>query len=747
MSRHVFIRKASGIVAAATMAVAFAAGPGLGTAQSAPNPHRAQTNPNSDASASPGVDTSSAIVRLSLDPLATNAGSDRSKGKVNPSGVHSRAVRADLAHQRNAFVAWLRANAPQVKVTGQYDFALNAVAVRLNGTPLDQLRQGPGVVSVGYQDSYTPASDPDPDLAQIKAVEGWSAAEASSTPGDPSTWAGYGVKVGIVDTGIDVNHPCFNDTGFPKTKQLGDPKLTNNKVIVAKVFNNKLHQSHFDASAVQEHGTHVAGTVACDLMTPAVVQGVNIPYDPSGVAPGAQLGSYNIFPGDVQSARTEDILNALQAAAYDGMNVINMSLGGGYHGVQDLGTMAVDNLDRAGIVVAVAAGNSGPGYQTVESPGSAQRALTAGASSVGQYIGLPILSPDGQRIASAATGDFPVPTSDLTATLGVVSDGGTGLGTACSALPADSLKDDIALISRGDCSFSQKVYNAEQAGAIAVIVVNNAAGDPIAMATSAGYDTTIPAVMAALSDKQALVDAGGGTVTIGATPTYVRTGNDNWFAGFSSWGPTRVSYLVKPDVVAPGVNVLSSIPLQYCKDTSWVAQYGCWAFFQGTSMATPHLAGMAAVVEAAHPGWDAWEVRSAIVNTANEKGVLTTDGSGIETDVQKVGAGLADLQAAVRAKVALSDVSVSFGRVAKGQPTQSSTLSITNLTDGSLTVPVSVQDATGGGQFGVSTDSVTIPAGYTATVTLTFTRVPAPGQTQAILHVGSEHAALYAYMP
>jgi len=738
VSRHAFVRKASGIVAAATLAVAFASGPGIGTAHSAPNP-------NSDKSTTSGVDTSSAIVRLGLDPLATNAKADRSHGRVNPSGVHSKAVRADLAKQRNAFKAWLRTNAPKVKVTGEYDFALNAVAVRLNGTSLDTLKKAPGVSYVGYQSDYTPAAD-DPDLAQINAVEGWNAASATSVAGNPSTWAGFGVKVGIVDTGIDARHPCFSDTGFPKTKQLGDTRLTNDKVIVAKVFNNKLNQSHYDATAVQEHGTHVAGTVACDLMTPAVVEGVNIPYDPSGVAPGAQLGSYNIFPGDVTSARTEDILNALQAAADDGMDVINMSLGGGYHGLQDLGTLAVDNLDRAGIVVAVAAGNSGPGYQTVESPGAAERALTAGASSVGQYVGLSI-SANGSKVAGAAIGDFPVPTSDITAKLGVVSDGAGVLGQACTALPAGSLAGEIALVSRGTCSFSQKVYDAEQAGAIAVVVVNNVPGDPIAMATTAGIDTTIPAVMAGLSDRDALMALDGQTVTLGSSFSYTRTGNDNWLAAFSSRGPTRVDYLVKPDVVAPGVNVLSSIPLQYCKGTAWVDQSGCWAFFQGTSMATPHLAGMAAVVRGAHPDWDAWQVRSAIVNTAKQDGVLKTDGSGVETDVQKVGSGLADLAAAVDANVVLSRVSVSFGQVAPGRSTLSKTVTITNVTGASLTLPVSVQDSTGGGTFAVSTDSVTIGAGKSATVTVTFTRGDSPaGQTQAFLHVGGEHAALYAYM-
>ena len=739
MSRHALVRKASGIVAAATLAVAFATGPGIGTAHSAPNP-------NSDKPTASGIDTSSVIIRLSLDPLATNAKSDRSRGRVNPSGTHSKAVRADLAHQRNAFKAWLRSHAPKAKVTGEYDFALNGVALRLNGTSIDTLKKAPGVAYVGYQSSYAPASTDDPDLAQIDATQGWSAAAATSKQGEPWTWAGFGVKVGIVDTGIDYRHPCFSDAGFPTTTQLGDKKLTNNKVIVAKVFNNKLHQSHFDASAQQEHGTHVAGTVACDLMTPAVVQGVDIPYDPSGVAPGAQLGSYNIFPGDVENARSEDILNALQAAANDGMDVINMSIGGGYHGLQDLGTMAVDNLDRAGIVVAVAAGNSGPGYMTVESPGSAERALTAGAASVGQYIGLPIIA-NGERVAGAAIGDFPVPTSDLTAPLGVVSDGNGGLSTACTALPAGSLSGEIALVSRGTCSFSQKVYDAEQAGAVAVIVVNNVGGDPIAMATTAGITTTIPAVMAGLDDKATLVALDGQDVTLGAALTYVRTANDNLLAGFSSWGPTRVDYRIKPDVVAPGVNVLSSIPLKFCEGKGWVDEYGCWAFFQGTSMATPHLAGMAAVVRSAHPTWDAWQVRSAIVNTAKQDGVKKTSGSGVETDVQKVGSGLADLDAAVNADVALSRVSVSFGRVAAGRATQTQKVSITNLSDSSLTLPVSVEDSTGGGTFSVSTDSVTIAARHSTSITVSFERGrAASGQTQAFLHVGSEHAALYAYM-
>src|SRR5439155_9633551 len=131
------------------------------------------------------------------------------------------------------------------------------------------------------------------------------------------------------------------------------------------------------------------------------------------------------------------------------------------------------------------------------------------------------------------------------------------------------------------------------------------------------------------------------------TPT-----NSNFMAGFSSQGPTDVDFRVKPDVVSPGVNVLSSIPAAFC------AAPPCWAFFQGTSMATPHLAGSAAVVIGQHPDWSAAEVRSAIVNTADEGAVQNSSGSAVETDVNIVGAGRDDLNNAVRAAVALDPVSV-----------------------------------------------------------------------------------------
>ncbi len=688
----------------------------------------------------PSVDTASALVQLRGDPLATDARTRPAPGKkidFNSAAVKSR--RALLSALRNDFKQWLKANAPAAKVSGEYDLSLNAVAVRLNGVPLATIAAAPQVQRAEYQGLYTPTVA-DPDLALIHAVDAWNAFGGGAT-------AGEGVKVAIVDTGIDATHPCFDDAGYPNQTQLGDHRFTNNKVIAAKVFNNKTPSRAYTAEALQEHGTHVAGTVACNRDTPATVSGAAISHGISGVAPRALLGNYNVFPADVLDARSEDILNALDAAYADGFDVANMSLGGNAHGIQDLLTIAVDNLDQANMVVAVAAGNSGPGHFTVESPGSAERALTAGASTVGHFVGARI-SVGGTDYAGVLS-DFGSVASDLTAPLAAVSGGGVnGLDTACGALPA-SVSGKIALIARGTCTFSTKVRNALAAGALAVVVSNNVAGDGIAMGQDGTPNQpTLPAYMVSRADGAPLAAANGASTTIHAAPTYFITGNDDFMAGFSSQGPTDVDFRVKPDAVAPGVNVLSSIPHQFC------ATPPCFAFFQGTSMATPHLAGSAAIVRWAHPTWTAAQVRSAIVNTADQDVLKKSTSVAKETDVNVIGAGRENLLSAVSATAALDPVSVSFGAVPSGSgQTRTFALGLTNLGAAAATWSVSVGSASGTGvTYSVSPDSVAVAPGESATVNVTMAadKGASVGDHQAKLVVGTggeggevAHAAVY----
>jgi subtilisin family serine protease len=677
-------------------------------------------------STAPTVDTSSAIVQLNGDPLSTYVKTKPAPGKkIDFSSNTTKSYRAQLSALRNDFKQWLRANAPSAKVTGEFDISLNAVAVQLNGTSLGTIASAPMVKKAQYEGIYHPLDNNDPDLALIHAIDAWAAV------GGPAN-AGKGVKVGIIDTGIDQTHPCFAPagysypTGFPK----GVSSLTTAKVIVAKVFNNQSNRFHYTPEAIQEHGTHVSGTVACNLDTPATVAGVSIPYAVSGVAPKAWLGNYNVFPGNDDNARSEDILNALDAAYEDGMDVINMSLGGNAHGVQDLLTDAVDDLDEAGMVSAVAAGNSGPGHFTVESPGSAARALTAGAFTVGHFVGAPVTV--GGNTYPAASGDFATVSADLTALLGAVLSG-TSLGTACSALPAGSLTGKIALISRGTCTFSTKIRNAQTAGAVAALIVNNVAGDPTAMAQDGtANQPTIPAYMVGLANRAALVAANGSSTTIGATMQYFLTGNSNIMAGFSSQGPTDVDFRVKPDVVSPGVNVLSSIPGNK------------WAFFQGTSMATPHLAGSAAVLIGAHPDWSAAEVRSAIVNTADQ-GVVKNfqTGTVIVTDANIVGAGRDNVLSALNGRVALDPVSLSFGSVSSGSgQTKVATIGLTTLA-GAPATSVTIGSSTGTGVTYTATLS-----GNAISVGMSAAKGASAGDHQATLRVfsgGTEiaHAVVY----
>jgi subtilisin family serine protease len=698
-------------------------------------------NSDADTSARARQDTSVALVQLYGEPLASDAKTRPPKGKkIDFSSNSVKAYRAQLSALRNDYKAWLRANVPAAKITGEFDISLNAVAVQLNGASLAQVSATSMVKRAEYQGLYSPNAT-DPDLALISAPAAWA-------QGGGAAGAGAGVKVAIVDTGIDIRNPCFSEAGYAAQNQRGNHTFTKNKVIVAKVFSNRTPQQAYNAAPVQDHGTHVAGTVACNFNTPAPVDGVAT-YAMSGVAPRALLGNYNVFPGALDDARSEDIVNALEAAYQDGFDVANMSLGGGAQGLQDLLTVAVDNLDQANMVVAVAAGNSGPGLYTIESPGSAARALTAGASSVPHFVGAPVTA--GGATYGAAAGDFATVSTNLTAPLGVVTGPLNGLGDACSTLPAHSLDGMIALVSRGGCFFSVKIRNAQAAGAVATLVANNVAGDPSAMGTDGlASQPTIPAYMASKDAGQVLKTLAATPTTIGATLSYFQTANADIMANFSSQGPTDVDFRVKPDVVAPGVNVLSSIPNEFC------ATAPCFAFFQGTSMATPHLAGSAAVVRQQHPGWSAAEVRSAIVNTA-DRGVLRDSQLGLLQDNVNInGAGRENLLKAVNAKVALDPVSLSFGAVPSGSgQTRQMELTLTNVSAGAQTYALAVQSSLPANSvaYSVSPASVTLAAGAKANVVVTMSasQGAAAGGKQAYLDVkvggvSIGHAALFTHV-
>jgi minor extracellular serine protease Vpr len=691
----------------------------------------------SDSNASSAVlDTSSAIVVFRQQPIAAYDGrlagyakTRAGNGKVDPNSAASNAYRGLLQTGHAAFAAWLRTSAPSARVTSDFYTVLNGAAVELNGVPIALLRSNPDVESAEYNALYQPVMSESYKI--INAAGAWAAAGGRAD-------AGRGIKVGIIDTGIDASHPFFDPSGFsypagfPKCDARDSTdsgcKYTSAKVIVAKVFNGKLNQSGFDARAAQEHGTHVAGTVAGVTGKTATVEGVAID-DLSGVAAGAWLGNYNVFPGDVTNARSEDILNAVEAAVADGMDVLNLSLGGGYKGSNDLLALGLDNAVNAGVVVAVSAGNEGPGDQTVASPGRARNVITVGASTNQHFVGQPLTYPaGGGTTVGAAVGDFPpLP--------GASYDLYDTNSNACANVAAGAA-GKLAIVNRGTCTFSTKVRNAIAAGAIGVVVVNNVAGDPTAMAKDGLGGDVLPAVMIGTAEGAALRASGATTASAVASFSEFITTNADILAGFSSQGPTNVDLAIKPDLTSVGVNVLSSVP---CSASPCNAD--AWAFFSGTSMSSPHIAGSAAVLLGLHPNWTPAQVKSGLVNTGDRVVKNALDG-GLGVGPTQQGGGRENLSNAADATVSFEPASASFGRVS-GSRNRSSAVTLTLTNSSASTVTFSLQASKftpAAGALGTTYGAGTTSSGDTRISFPSSLTVPANGSTTLTVQVNGGQA-------
>src|SRR6266568_849197 len=662
---------------------------------------RADFDPNSDADLASGSATDTAIVTLVDQPTATYDGHVAGLAKTKPGQAKKldlgsgpvKNYRAYLAARRSDFKQWLQQNGFKGAVVHEYDLVLNALAVQLDGQSIAALSGAPGVASVEPSALYHPTMNLS--LGLINAGVG----NLGGT-----TLGGIGVKVGVIDTGIDQNHPFFNPAGFsyPAGFPKNDPRCageTTPKVIAARVYlvnDNVIGRNGLDCTAVQEHGTHVAGTIGGVPLPGASALPVPVAGTLSGVAPGVWLGNYNVFPGPVANARSEDIAQAVEDAVADGMDVLNLSLGGSNakNGLAhpDVLEAALNGAADAGVVAAVAAGNAGAAGNTVESPGEAERVITAAASSNHHFIGIPVEV--GATSFGASPGQFGTFDPPVTATLALAAP-----ANGCTTITGVSTA--LAIIDRGTCSFSTKIRNAQAAGAVGVIVVNNAAGDPIAMAQDGTPNQpTIPGAMVALGDRTAIrADAGQAATVDGTHPQEFITNNQNVIASFSSTGPVDRTFAVKPDVTGVGVNVYSSVP---------GSPEGQFAMLSGTSMATPHTAGSAALLVQQHPTWTTDQVKSALVTTGQR--VITTLPQGtVAPGVLRRGGGLLDLSRAGVVTATVSPSIVGFGhQEANGQVTRTSSVTVTDVSGAGHSYALSVtQGSSSGVAFSVSPSSLT----------------------------------------
>ena len=602
------------------------------------------------------------------------------------------AYRNQLKARQSSFRQQLKQAAPSAQVERSYQVVLNGMAVDMSAEEAAAVRALPGVRAVTPDIPFQLDMFATP--AQIGAPAVWDQLGGQAK-------AGGGVKVAIIDSGIYVTrdasgafagNPCFNDTGFkmPKGFPKGDTRFTNNKVIVARAYfrpddpPTPGNETPIPGPEGSPHGTHVAGTVACNAGTVATIQSVDVEL--SGVAPAAYLMNYRVFypsasPEDFQNgnAYVAELVQAIDDAVADGADVISNSWGSSYQNTlawPDPMVQAAEAAVKAGVTMVFAQGNSGPAEATGNSPANSPDVIAVGATTkdvtiVPGQIDVTAPAPVPANLTAMTVGPAQFG-AQLTAPLGPapyvpaqVVGGGSSLG--CNPFPAGSLTGAIAVIERGVCEFSTKVFNAQTAGAVAALVYNSAANGDNLQAMGPGVDAprvTIPSWF--MRRSQGLAMVAYHTANPGATMaqfTYapqVTPNPGDVMAGFSSRGPTQ-DKILKPDVVAPGVDIVSSgyavgpFPTPF---TGFGPQ-------NGTSMATPHVAGAAALLLDLHPKWTPGQVKSALMTTATKEVFLDTAGA-VPAGVLDRGSGRIALEPAANPGLTLDHPSLSGGEVAAG---------------------------------------------------------------------------------
>ncbi|HVP47072.1 MAG TPA: S8 family serine peptidase [Bryobacteraceae bacterium] len=633
-------------------------------------------------------------------------------------------------------------------VTGSVHTVLNAVFVVATPDQVAQLQRMPGVAGVRPLRRFRKSLN-----AAVPLLNG------------PAAWtlvggegrAGRGIKIAVIDTGIDNTHPAFHDSqlavpsGFPKCGTPSDcTDFTNNKVIVARSYVAQLaagfgsnpaatsRPDDYSARDLDGHGTAVAMCAGGETNT-----------GPSGtitgMAPKAFLGNYKVFGSpEINNFSTGDvIISAIEDALNDGMDIAELSLGApAFSGPLDQGpacgltgttpcdpeAAAVENAVQMGMLVVVAAGNEGADGQnqdvatlnTIDSPGDAPSAIAAGGSTNSHTweSGVQVSGngvPSTLHFIEGNFGDGPLPSGPLTAPLrdvGKIS--GDPLG--CNAITTGSLDGAIALIERGTCTFENKVTNAQNAGAVGAIFWDPNSDNLDFPGGLSG--TNIPAILIGVTGGTALKSFIDGHANYSVTmdPNLVAVSQTpNLIAFFSSRGPS-ITGAVKPDVTAVGTDLYMAAE-SFDPNGDLYSPNG-YTVANGTSFSTPLVAGGAALVKQKNPGFTALQIKSAVVNTAAQS---LTDENG-SAAVVSGGAGLLDAAAAVSTNITAGPATISFGILNQGgsfPASQQLELENSGSSTANLTLSVVQRVPDSNAHITLSKTTLSLGAGQTTSVTVT----------------------------
>ncbi|MWV47409.1 S8 family serine peptidase [Paenibacillus sp. HJL G12] len=594
-----------------------------------------------------------------------------------------------------------------ITINREYTDAMNGVSMTLPGTAVKELLKSglvkkiwkDGIIKLPEEQLKINTSDGSStnELKGTQGVAGISTRMADSVPYigvdklHEENITGKGVKVGVLDTGIDYNHPDL--TGAYKGYRAAagvDPKSIDPASVKGWDFIDNdadpmetTMQDWIDAGKpglgedyATAHGTHVSGTIAGQKNN-------NVDYAVMGIAPDADLYVYRVL-GPSGSGEDSGVIAGIDKAIKDDMDVINLSLGSKVNDPLNPSSVAINNAMLQGVVSVIAAGNDGPNAGTLGSPGASALAITVGASDVPVSVPTvtasvysadlggaqpPIIDPEDETELPPATSEPGSESEQTFASDQAIETEQLSVSNAVYGLKlfAKDFKDQIgdlqgkefevvyaglgyeedfadidvtgkiALISRGELAFVDKIANAVKAGAAAIIIYNNT--DGLVPDYLGEHSNFIPTFQMLKADGEGIKNMKNPSLKFENVDQSVSGGDQ--LADFSSRGPVAGTNDIKPDLVAPGVSVFSTYPV-FMNDPEHASNYDiAYTRMSGTSMATPHVAGIAALILQQHPDYTPFDVKTALMNTSVDLKK--------EYSVHEVGAGRVDAYRAVHA--------------------------------------------------------------------------------------------------